>query len=84
MKNIKTINDVLTEREIAILKKYCVFQNYVQQETLLDEDNFISFEFNGVFITDPFGDEDYTTIVDPVAYYGDAFLNSGFLKLFNK
>ena len=40
----------------------------------------VSFDFKGVAIIDPFMDESSTQEVDPVKYYGDAFLNSDFAK----
>lgn len=39
---------------------------------------FVSFEFKGIDIIDPFHDEQGMGEVDPVAYYGDAFLKSAF------
>lgn len=40
----------------------------------------VSFEWHGSSITDPFYDESSVNPVDPVEYYGDAFLNSPFAK----
>ena len=40
----------------------------------------VSFDYNGVTIVDPFMDESCTKDVDPVKYYGDAFLNSDFAR----
>ena len=40
----------------------------------------VSFDYKGVTIVDPFMDESCTNDVDPVKYYGDAFLNSDFAR----
>lgn len=40
----------------------------------------ISFEFNGTSITNPFADESSINSVDPIEYYGKAFLESKFMK----
>ncbi len=40
----------------------------------------ISFEFDGVAIINPFTDTEARSEVDPVAFYGEAFLNSAFVK----
>lgn len=42
----------------------------------------VSFRHNTTFITDPFRDESSIQEVDPIEYYGDAFLNSDFLNGF--
>lgn len=41
-------------------------------------DQMITFEFNDVTIFDPFVDESGRFDVDPISYYGSAFLNSKF------
>jgi hypothetical protein len=38
------------------------------------------FNFEGVWVTDPFMDETGTRTVDPVQYYGDCFLLSVFCE----
>ena len=52
-------------------------------EIVLDDAPYY-FEFKGQDITNPFMDSSYRFEVDPVEYYGDAFLNSCFCKVDNK
>lgn len=44
---------------------------------------FIHFDFKGTCIINPFMDEDNRREVDPLAYYGEAFLNSDFMQIPN-
>jgi hypothetical protein len=45
------------------------------------EEKCISFDYYGIVIINPFTDESGINEVDPVKYYGDAFLNSDFAKI---
>lgn len=50
-----------------------------------DDPNFdqkcIHFDYKGIHILDPFTDETGSFEVDPISYYGEAFLNSDFAKI---
>jgi hypothetical protein len=45
------------------------------------EDKCISFDYKDITIINPFMDETGRFEVDPIKYYGDAFLNSDFAKI---
>lgn len=45
------------------------------------EDKCIHFDYQDIVIVNPFTDETGRFEVDPVKYYGDAFLNSDFAKI---
>lgn len=43
-------------------------------------DTLIYFEYQGIDVVNPFMDETSKKVVNPIEYYGDAFLNSDFAK----
>lgn len=81
---MKKITDYLTEREVTILEKYCSMQYSAIMRDGLDEEEIISFLWDGISIFNPFVDETARFEVDPVKYYGESFLDSGFMELFSK
>ena len=81
--NNKKITDYLTEREINALEKFSDLQLRILNLNGCDEVGLISFVYDGIEITNPFVDETDRYSVDPVEYYGEAFLNSDFMKIFD-
>lgn len=73
------VNDVLTNREIRLMKQLGI----MQLKALEYEDDYtdiISFQFEGMTIANPFVEESDYAEIDPVEYYGKVFLNSDFMK----
>lgn len=59
--------------------KYAELLANTNNEIMLgSEEPIVYFEFEGVAIHDPFTEESGRFEVDPVEYYGEAFLNSAF------
>lgn len=81
--NNKKITDYLTEREIKILKRFSELQLDVLSEDINENINLISFDYHGMNIVNPFVDDCGCYDVDPVEYYGELFLDSDFIKLFD-
>ena len=77
---MKNINDLLSKREIKLLKAFCEGQMLSASEGI--EFNYISFEYEGIEILNPFVDECDMYEVDPIEYYGNYFLESKFMELF--
>lgn len=79
----KKITNYLNEREINILKSFSFYQFTLLSEGLIsDKDLKLQFEYENTVISNPFVDECGMYEVDPVEYYGEAFINSDFLKIF--
>ena len=79
---MKKITDYLTEREAKILKRFSELQLDILSEGIDENINLISFDYYGMDITNPFVDESGIYEVDPIEYYGELFLESDFMKLF--
>lgn len=77
------INDYLTVGEVNFLKKFCELQYYLFTEFGVSDFDCIEFDYDGMSIINPFLDENGVCEVDPVKYYGEKFLNSEFIKIFD-
>lgn len=78
----KKITDYLTKREVKILEKFSNLQLNVLGLDGYEDLNLVSFMHNGTEIVSPFIDEIGCYEVDPVEYYGENFLKSDFMKIF--
>ena len=78
----KNLNEMLNKREIRMFKAFCETQLMAMGEGM--EFDYISFEYNGTEILNPFIDEYDWYEVDPIEYYGEYFLNSKFMDLLNE
>ena len=75
------INEILNENKILKLKEFCETQYNKFNENGYEDFEFVTFEFDGMSIINPFLDYTGMFEVDPVEEYGDSFLNSDFLKM---
>lgn len=75
------IYDVLTKREVKLLKALINAQELLMAE-IDDYSDIIHFlNDDDCIITNPFLDESGSYEVDPVEYYGESFLNSEFMNM---
>lgn len=88
------IKNYFTEKEIDLLKVFCI----KQEELIALNDNYmrnypcIGFDYNlvegddvvdTIYVTNPFVVYGEESEVDPVEYYGDSFINSAYTELGN-
>ena len=78
----KNLNEMLNKREIRMFKAFCETQLMALSEGA--DFDYISFEYDGIEILNPFVDECEWYEVDPIEYYGELFLNSKFMDLLNE
>lgn len=78
----KKITDYLTQREIKALEKFSDLQLNILGLDGFEELGLISFKYHETDIVNPFVEETGSYSVDPVEYYGDNFLKSNFMKIF--
>lgn len=78
----KNLNEMLSKREIKMFKAFCETQLMALSEGI--DFDYISFEYDGIDILNPFVDECDLYEVDPIEYYGELFLNSKFMDLLNE
>lgn len=78
----KKITDYLTKREIKALEKFSDLQLNVLGLDGYEELKLTSFMYHGTEIANPFVEETGSYSVDPVEYYGEDFLKSDFMKIF--
>ena len=71
----------VSEEQLSRIKEVGDKQLQIFDETGEYPEDAIMFEFEGIDIINPFLDEMGTDEVDPVEYYGEAFLNSDFMKI---
>lgn len=78
----KNLNEMLSKREMKMFKAFCETQLIALSEGA--DFDYISFEYDGIDILNPFVDECDWYEVDPIEYYGELFLNSKFMDLLNE
>lgn len=70
----------MENKALTTFKELCFKQTDL--ETLMGDQETISFKFNGTNITNPFVTEDGIQPVDPIEYYGTGFKESDFYPLY--